>query len=171
MEPIAKCHCCRPGYDLWKPQRSVTYMIVWMHSINFRLKWHCTLHLQIVHTWYYLRYIQNDSACRCFEHGGLACLTMMNLSALSIAAKFDPAFDILLNELTTCITVRRKVPPFDNWFRTSSTTVLSTRFWQLFWTHLTIVLDEFWVCLIILSTLEFHIQFYKAMHLKLIHLS
>ena len=31
---------------------------------------------------------------------------------------------------------------FDNRFRTSLTTVLSTKFWQLFWTQLTIVLDK-----------------------------
>ena len=87
---------------------------------------------------HYLNSNANDSACRCFEHGGLVCLTMMNLSALSIVAKFLH-LTILLNELTTCITVRIEST---NWFWTSSTTVLSTRFWQLFWTQLIIVLDE-----------------------------
>ena len=64
-------------------------MHVWMHSINLA---YMTLYMYIVlancaHVILFALHT-NDSSCRCFEHGELVCLTMMNLSALSIVAKF-----------------------------------------------------------------------------------
>ena len=87
-----------------------------------------------MHTWYYVCYTQNDSTCRCFEHGGRVSFDHDEFECIE-RCKFLH-LTILLNELTMCITVR----------------IESTTVWQL-------VLDKFdhrliyKVLTIILSTL------------------